>query len=349
MKSIYIGSASGYSGKSLVSICLGKLLQEQGRRVGYFKPFGTLPAMHGDAVVDEDALAVRAHLGLEDDLNDMSPVVLTHDMNMKMFRGETGDIRGRIDAAYKAVSKDKDVVIIGGGRTLSEGRSLGVPSQELISDYDWRCLIIDRYFNKVSLDIILAYKNILKDRMAGLILNRVEQQNRSYVEKLVIPFLGNHGITVLGLMPDDATLSAVSVEALSTALGGEVMSAEHKKDMLVHNFVVGAMSVEQACRRFRRRQNKAVITGGDRMDLQVAALETSTSVLILTGGISPHPMILSKADEVDVPVIVVQLDTMGTIEKIEQLMGRPRMKEAEKIDRAMVLFRDNVDISPLGL
>ncbi len=40
-----------------------------------------------------------------------------------------------------------------------------------------------------------------------------------------------------------------------------------------------------------RGENMAVITGGDRTDLQLAALETSTTCLILTGSISPDPLI----------------------------------------------------------
>ena len=37
--------------------------------------------------------------------------------------------------------------------------------------------------------------------------------------------------------------------------------------------LVGAMSVESALSYFRRKPNKAVITGGDRADIQLAALE----------------------------------------------------------------------------
>jgi hypothetical protein len=348
MKTLFIGSASGYSGKSLVAICLGKILQEKGLKVGFFKPLGTAPCMECDSVVDEDAVNIKKILGLDDGLADICPVVITHDLLMKMFKGELPDQKPAIASAYEKVSKGKDVMIIGGGRTISEGRAIGAPTTDLIREFDWRCLIVDRYFNKVSLDIIFAYKQTLKDRMDGLILNRVEEHNRSHVEKLIVPFLAKNGIPVVGMIPNDATLSAVSVSALCTALGGELLGAQDKGDMLVHNFVVGAMNVEQAHHRFRKRQNKAVITGGDRVDLQVAALETSTRILILTGGISPHPMITAKAEELGVPVIVVSEDTMGAVGKIEELMGRPRMREQEKVDRALELFRNGVDMAALG-
>jgi len=45
--------------------------------------------------------------------------------------------------------------------------------------------------------------------------------------------------------------------------------------------MVGAMGQEQALNFLEVKANKAVITGGDRADVQLAALETSTKCLIL--------------------------------------------------------------------
>ena len=55
---------------------------------------------------------------------------------------------------------------------------------------------------------------------------------------------------------------------------------------------------------FRRKPNKAVITGGDRADIQLAALETSTRCLILTGNLYPSPAVLNRAEELCVPVLL---------------------------------------------
>jgi len=59
--------------------------------------------------------------------------------------------------------------------------------------------------------------------------------------------------------------------------------------------MVGAMNVDSALAHFRRQPNKAVITGGDRPDIQLAALETSTRCLILTGNLPPNPLIIGRA------------------------------------------------------
>ena len=85
---------------------------------------------------------------------------------------------------------------------------------------------------------------------------------------------------------------SVSVGELAEFLSGKILCCADKVDELVEHLMVGAMSVDSALTYFRRKPNKAVITGGDRPDIQLAALETSTKCLILTGNLQPSPIIL---------------------------------------------------------
>ena len=50
--------------------------------------------------------------------------------------------------------------------------------------------------------------------------------------------------------------------------------------------MLGAMGAELALKFFRTKPDKIVITGGDRADIQLAALETDTKCLVLTGNLS---------------------------------------------------------------
>ena len=79
----------------------------------------------------------------------------------------------------------------------------------------------------------------------------------------------------------------------------ELLAQPEKRDELIEHLVVGAMSVEQALPRIRRIPGtKAVITGGDRADMQLVALETATKCLVLTGHLRPVPEVLRRAEEV---------------------------------------------------
>ena len=56
-------------------------------------------------------------------------------------------------------------------------------------------------------------------------------------------------------------------------------------------------------------ENKAVIVRGDRPDLQMAALNTSTACIVLTKGVEPIEYVRYEAEQEEVSLIVVETDT----------------------------------------
>ncbi|MGE5248554.1 MAG: DRTGG domain-containing protein, partial [Verrucomicrobiota bacterium] len=77
------------------------------------------------------------------------------------------------------------------------------------------------------------------------------------------------------------------------------------------------------------------------------ALETDTVCLVLTGGVAPNEIILSRAREKGVAVLTVSEDTMTTVERFEKLLGRLRIREPEKVRRGVETVRAAVDTDGL--
>jgi uncharacterized protein len=100
-------------------------------------------------------------------------------------------------------------------------------------------------------------------------------------------------------------LSSVTIAEIVEELSGTVLSAEENVDQIAESFMVGAMGQDKAMRFFRRRPRKVVVTGGDRSDVQLAALETDTRALVLTGDLPPSAHVLSRAEELGVPMVLV--------------------------------------------
>ena len=108
------------------------------------------------------------------------------------------------------------------------------------------------------------------------------------------------------------------------------------------------MGAESALSYFRRKPNKAVITGGDRTDIMLAALETSTRCLVLTGNLYPaQAHVLNRADELCVPVLLTKLDTLAAIEIIEGFFNRSRFQQPQKIERFSSLLDEYFDYAAL--
>ncbi len=126
---------------------------------------------------------------------------------------------------------------------------------------------------------------------------------------------------------EDRKSSAISIGELAEYAKGEILNCSEQSGELVENLMVGAMCVDPAPLYFNIKTNKAVITRGDRADIQLGALDTPTKCLILTSGIKPIPSVMQRADEVLVPIILVTKDTPATLVDIESGLSQ-NMAEA---------------------
>jgi BioD-like phosphotransacetylase family protein len=294
---------------------------------------------------DEDTSFVKQVFELKEPLEQLSPLSLTPRLLEGMLKGEPqADYVGRVTRAFETVSAGKDVMLLEGPNDWSEGTVVGLPATRVASLFDARILLVSRFHSLVEVDNILAVHAAMREHeFLGVVLNDIPRARTNQVDSLVQPFLEGQGIPVLATLPQDAILRAVSVNELVDHLNAELLCCPEAGDNLVETMMVGAMSVDSALSYFRRQPNKAVITGGDRVDIQLAALETATTCLILTGNLRPNPMILTRAEEQGVPIMVVVSDTMTSVRRAEEIFGRARFRQTSKIERFESLLDKHFD------
>jgi uncharacterized protein len=348
MATLYITSTETFSGKSALCVCLAKRLQRDGYRSGYMKPVRTGMRLAG-GLVDEDAEFFKQMFGLPDSLEDMVPVDVTRQTLEAILRGEeTIDFVARLKSAYERVAHERDVIILEGGCNLREGYLIGLPTPQVGDLLGARELVVVKYNDDLQvLDDALTARVRLGESLIGVVLNAVPRQQMPFVQETIKPALEARGVPVLAVLPQERLLLSVSVGDLAEFLSGKILCCADKADELVEHLMVGAMSVDSALTYFRRKPNKAVITGGDRPDIQLAALETSTKCLILTGNLSPSPIILGRAEEVGVPMILVRQDTLSAVEVIERFFGKTRFHLEKKVERFEELLEDRFDYARL--
>ncbi|PIU81167.1 AAA domain-containing protein [Candidatus Micrarchaeota archaeon CG06_land_8_20_14_3_00_50_6] len=348
MNSIYIASSSPFAGKSLLSLLLCSRFKDEGRKVGYFKPLGLLPAKVGGTIVDEDALFIVKYLNLDVQPELISPVMRTPSFVDEFLKGKGRDFSEIIKKTFESVSRNKNVVVVGGSGFLTTGCLFKLTGIDIAKMLRTKVLLIVRYAEDITLvDESLIAQCLLKDNLGGIVINKVPEGSIEHISQKVLPYLEKQNIPVFGIIPQDRILASVSVRELVEHLGGTVLCCEDKLDELVERFSIGAMSVESALRYFRQVPNKAVITGGDRSDIQLAALETSTKCIILTGNLHPNSLILAKAQELCVPIIIVADDTLTTVERMESTLSRMRVREEKKIKEAKDVFERSIDFKKL--
>jgi hypothetical protein len=294
-------------------------------------------------------------LGLGADLVPESPVIVTTaSLRQRLSPGEQADLADQVKQAARSVRERVDLLLLEGGGSLREGYAMGLSNIRLAESLDAPVLVLVRCHREMQIvDDALAAKHRLGDQLLGVVFNHVPEEMQEFLNQVARPSLEGRGIRVLGSLPRRPRLSALSLGELRELLGAQVISKGFDPDSLIENFTVGAMTAEAALSRFRRQQNKAVITGGDRADIQLAALETSTVALILTGNLQPSPMVVQQAGSLEIPILLVASNTMEAVDRIEQAYSRTRLGQPEKLEAFMDLMQAHVDseaiFSALGL
>ncbi len=349
MKSLYITSVERYSGKTATCLALGAHFRASGLRVGYLKPLSLQPWRIGEHIADEDAAFVKEILGLDEQPWELSPVVITPEfLHQQLSPSAEPNLMEKVLDVYQKIASQHDLILLEGGASLREGYVVGLPTPGVAKALDSRVLVVVKYRDEVRMmDDTLAAQTRLGEALSGVIINRVPSEANRFVSRNAVPFFENKGIPILGILPEDRSLAALTVGELIKLLSAEVLTKHAREQALVENLTVGAMTADAALSRFRKYPNKAVITGGDRTDIQLAALETSTTCLILTGNLRPSPLVVKQAEEFGVAVLLVRSNTMETIEAIESVFGKTRLGETEKLKNFQSLLNENLDFERL--
>jgi len=353
MKSLYITSVDTFSGKTALALGLGLRMQAAGLKVGYLKPVSMQHYEAGGRVLDEDADFVRRTLGLETPPWELSPVLITEELLEQVMAGTMErDLAGEIEAALKAAQENNDIVLMEGGASMREGYAVGLNTISVVERLNVPTISVVSYSEQCMglicvLDDVLAAKQRLGKWLLGVVINAVPREDIQFYREQVAPYLLQRGVKVYGLLPHDPYLRALSVGEIFDVLGGEILTGSHLRERLIEHMLVGAMSVEAALPRFRRQLNKAVFTGGDRTDIQAAALETSTTCLVLTGNLQPTSTILKRAQELNVAVLLVPDNTLEAVEKVEGIFGRTSLGQPEKLSRFQAMLAEHLNYDAL--
>lgn len=345
---IYIGTITRFAGRHFATIGLAKNLQQRGIKVGYFKPYRINNIRKKGKLIDEDTEFFQHFLELRDGTHNICPLSVSESEIWQIRKLNVSERTRKVLSSLNSLSRGKDVILIGQVLGVCSGCSAGISERKFIKQSKANVIVVARIDEPLeTVDKLLCLQSCLEGRLTGVIFNKVPIQHVSHIANRVKTFLEKHGIHVYGFVPNDSILSSVQVANIVESLHGKVVIGSERLNQHVERFMIGAMSVANALKYFRRYPNKAVITGGDRSDIQLAALETSTHCLILTGNLEPCAPVMAKADEVGVPVIVVPSDTATTIEKCEALMDRQSLRSHEKLTRVTELFENYVDVNRL--
>ncbi|HGY5552943.1 MAG TPA: phosphotransacetylase family protein [Prochlorococcus sp.] len=347
-KTLLIGSCEPFSGKSALALGIARQLIAANQSIRFGKPLATSVEWDPEVsslpqpLIDDDVRFIGTTLGLSEDQLIPSLQVLAPATADQRLASSQLDAGKGFEALCKQLQENSACInLLEAAGSLHEGLLYGLSLGQLARGLDARVVLVHLWQDSCSVDALLAAREQLGDHLLGIVLNAVTPDEVEKLESTVVPALEALGLAVFGVMPRSPLLRSVTVGELVRRLGAQVICCSERVELLVETLSIGAMNVNSAMEFFRRRRNMAVVTGADRTDIQLAALEASTQCLILTGAGQPLPQLINRAEELEVPLLKVEHDTLATVEVIEQAFGHVRLHEAIKATYAFRLVEEH--------
>lgn len=348
---LIIGSLDRFSGKTLFILSLAKILSNKGYKIGYFKPLGVKNyILDTGSIVDEDTYIVKRMFSLREPLDELSPFVFHYDfMNRVLVKDNIRNTQYMVVSLANKIANDKDLVFIEGHGCIWTGESIGLSSLKLSKLLSAPLIILVNYDPLYTCDRILLVKKLIEKEninCLGIVIVGATKDEALLINSLLTR-IGNLGFKLLGILPSIRTILPLTIREVADATDSKVLIGQQWLDKEIENLLVGAMTPDSAMKYFKITPNKAVITGGDRTDIILAALKTDTTALILTGNIYPEEIALSEAEKNKVSVLLSPYDTYTTVRKIESYRFTVRYMNIKRLNRLIVELEKKVDLSSI--
>lgn len=360
MKRLVVASMKQGAGKTTIITGIARNISA---KCIYLKPFGDRMVYLKKRLWDHDAALMTGLLDLRH-----PPEVLSigFDHSKLRYMHDEDGIRNRLGEMIRSVSGEEGfdtagsteptreppqrlspgVLFVEGGKDLQYGSFVHLDPLSICRFLDAELLLILHGDDNSIMDQVTHFGKWIHRsgiRTRGVILNRIHDPED--FRDTYLPDLEMTGPEVVGIIPHHPELERLTIRGIADSILAKVIAGETRLDRPVNHVFVGAMSVDAARRNpLFQREGKLIITGGDRSDMILAALETDSAGIILTNNIIPPPSIISRAAEREIPLMVVPHDTYTITMQINRLEPLLTDRDEEKIRIIEKLVADNVDI-----
>ena len=315
MSILYVVSDNAGAGKTALCASLASVLNDIGRKVTVSKP-----------------------IFADDEKSDHDNYSAVLDSSLSSSSNESIDLNNAAEK-IKSMESGVDTLLLEASNSLSVDQHV-----ELVKAIEAKVIHVSKYNRSIdSIPFITAFG----ENLIGTVINFLTIYKGTEAYESVIPRLEESGINVLGLIPEDRTLLSLTVKQICENLEGIFFAGEEYGEDLVEGYMVGGFGMDPGEYIFSKQDKKAVVVRGDRPDVQMSALETNMECFIMTGGLEPIEYVKYEAEEEEVSIIIVNSDTLETMDKIGSLQKYAEFDHKEKLSKFKDLISKHVDVEGL--
>jgi BioD-like phosphotransacetylase family protein len=347
VKPIYLSSLREHVGKSFLSIGLIQKLKKEGKKFAYFKPIGVPKSAFTNKSDPDVGFILNTVYETDHPYEYISPVSIPDVYYVDLVdANKKGEYLERIKNAYDKVVEDVDYIIIEGNPSIRKFIRVGLDDLSIAEYLGIKELVyVSVESSDRCIDNFFFTKNYFDSRnmnILGILFNKIDFEYIPRIKELAEGHITKYNIPVLGIVEKNVELFSPRVNEIKEQIGGELINEQASAGLsnIVETYLIGAMNVQGALKYLRQVKRAAFITGGDRTDLAMAALEEEVSTLILTGFIHPDMGVITLANEKGIPIVLSPSDTYTTMRNLERL--RPGIQEDET-EKLLTIIEKEID------
>lgn len=340
MDKFVITSMRQSAGKTSLIIGLARVLN---KKIGYLKPFGARLVYKKKRLWDYDVALLTNIFNFEENPEDMSVGFYHSQLLYSLDENTTAEkLRDSLDR----ISANKEIIFLEAGRDLFYGTSIYLDAINVARIVEGKLLILvsgdeDTIIDDIS--FLAKYIRLKNIDFLGVVINKIA--NIEDFNNIYLPRILQMGVPVLGVIPVIPELTYFTAGYLAERMFAKVLAGESGLNRQIRNVVVGSMGTDVAMKSpLFQEHHQVLIASGDRSDLILTSLENNAAAVILSNNIVPSSFILSKAENMGIPLLLVPTNTYETAKQIDKIEPLPTKEDTEKISIIEKITRDYIDL-----
>jgi len=355
---LFVAATSQNDGKTTCTLGLIKAFRDRASSIGFIKPIGQRYVKVDGMEIDEDTVLIQKVCGLTCPIKDMSPIAVERDFTRRFLDDPEGLLPGleqAIRTSFAVAASNNDLVVIEGTGHAGVGDVFDLCNARVAQMLDARAIIVTRGGIGQPIDEIAVNRGLFEKAsvpVIGVIANKVRPDKLEQTQHYLSKAFTRKGLALLGTLPYVHRLTWPTVQDIAQSLHAEVLNAPQRLTNEVAAILVGAMTPHNALKRVVDKS--LIIVPGDRDDLVLAAVTTDLlredmdlSGFVLTGGLRLAPQTMELLERTHIPILAVELSTYDAAAEIHDTVVKIRATEEEKIQTAMSLVREHIDLDRL--
>lgn len=358
LRRVYIAATNQHIGKTTTTLGIISSLRTLGYSVGYCKPVGQKYIDREGVRADKDAFLFSQYMGFDVKPVLHSPVILGSGATTSYLDQENPiDYSAKILNAAAELESNYDIVVYEGTGHPGVGSVVDVSNAEVANILDAGVLMIVEAGIGKTIDLLTLNMALFEQHgvpILGVIINKTHRGKIDKVSHYVTKKLASKGIPVLGTIPYEEELAYPLMSMIIQAISGSILFHAHKMHNRIRDILAGSLIDKH---QLKETQDLLLIVSDRRLDDALSRLQdlckqecisgTPLGGILITGDAKISEFASDYINEHQIPVVASPVDTYESVIKISKIEVKINNETPWKINKAVSLFQECVDLSPL--